>query len=213
MLPEPKPRIEVGDLPDQREARRVALLLKVGKLVCEDGEFLCILRDASNGGVKARVFHALPEGQAFSLELSNGEAYPVELVWQRDDHAGFRFVEQKADVVGLVDEISPFPKRGIRVRLEVPVNVRGGENERAGVLLDLSQHGARIEIDPILAIGEQVTLTVRGLPELVARVRWRRRVAHGVIFQRGFRLDELAALAARLQQESLLPEESIGKAG
>lgn len=203
MLPESDPQCEpVESPPDQRGARRVALLLKAGKLVSENGEFLCILRDASSGGIKARLFHELPQSRRFSLELSNGESFPIELVWQRDGHAGFRFLERPIDAVELVDEASAFPKRGIRLHLSVPINVRGGQDERTGVLLDLSQHGARIEIEPALAIGQPITLQVEGLPELDARVRWRRRSAHGVIFQRGFRLDELATLVARLQNES-----------
>jgi PilZ domain len=185
----------------QRAANRVALLLRAGKLVSERGEFLCILRDASTGGIKARLFHELPPAQRFAVELANGERFPIELVWQRDGHAGFRFLSGPIDVRGLIDESSDFARRDIRLRVSAPVTVRIGEERQAGLLRDLSQNGAQIEIEPALAIGKQVSLMIEGLPALVARVRWRRGLAHGVIFQRGFRLDELAALVGQLQQK------------
>jgi hypothetical protein len=206
----PQQPAPVSSAPDparnQRAANRVALLLRAGKLVSECGEFLCILRDASTGGLKARLFHELPPAQRFAIELANGERFPIELVWQRDGHAGFRFLDKPIDVRGLIDERSDFARRDIRLRVSAPLTVRIGEERQTGLLCDLSQNGAQIEIEPALAIGQQVSLTIEGLPALVARVRWRRGLAHGVIFQRGFRLDELAALVAQLQHEpSLVP--------
>ena len=186
---------------NQRAANRVALLLRTGKLVSERGEFLCILRDASTGGLKARLFHELPPAQRFAVELANGERFPIELVWQRDGHAGFRFLGGPIDIHGLIDESSDFAKRDIRLRVSAPVAVRIGGEQQAGLLCDLSQNGAQIAIEPAIAIGMQVALAIKDLPALVARVRWRRGQAHGVIFQRGFRLDELAALVGQLQQE------------
>lgn len=202
MLPQHEPLPEVPDpRADQRAANRVALLLRAGKLVSDEGEFLCILRDASDGGVKARLFHALPASRRFALELANGESYPIELVWQRDGHAGFRFIDRLIDVQGLVEENAALPKRDIRLRLTAPVLIKADDEQRSGMLRDLSQNGAQIEIEPALAIGQEITVCGDGLPTMVARVRWRRQTAHGVIFQRGFRLDELAALVGQLQQE------------
>jgi PilZ domain len=202
MLPEPGSAPEVSELlPNQRASRRVALLLRAGKLVSEQGEFLCILRDASTGGLKARLFHALPPAQRFAVELANGQRFPIELVWQRDGHAGFRFLGRPIDVHQLTDESADFPKRDIRLRVSAPVAVQIGDERYSGLLRDLSQNGAQIDIAPAIAIGQQVSLAVEGLPVLVAKVRWRRGLAHGVIFQRGFRLDELAALIGQLRQE------------
>lgn len=192
---------------DQRGAQRFALLLRAGKLVSQDGEFLCILRDASSGGLKARLFHELPRSTRFELELANGESFPIELVWQRDGHAGFRFVDRAIDLGELVEEASQLPKRNLRLRLTMPVLLEFDGSELAGVMQDISQNGAQIEVAQALAIGQQVTITAPGLPDLVARVRWRRHSAHGLIFQRGFRLDELAALIGRIQGEPRKPAE------
>lgn len=184
---------------EQRSDSRVALLLRAGKLVSPEGEFLCIVRDASNGGIKARLLHDLPGARTFDLELANGESYPIELIWQADGHAGFRFLDRPIDVHGLVEETCPFPKRGLRLRLSLPVSVKEGGESRPAQLRDISQHGAQIEIEPGLAIGQRIGLGGCGLPDLEATVRWRRRAAHGLVFQRGFRLDELAELVGRLR--------------
>lgn len=189
-----------ADDAEQRAARRFTLLLRAGKLVSAAGEHLCILRDASTTGIKARLFHDLPDADRFDLELGNGDRYPVEPVWQRDGHAGFRFADGPIDVHALMDESTPFPKRSIRLRLELPVLVTpAGSAARLGQLLDLSQQGALVQAVPGFALGQQVRLEAPGLPARHARVRWRSGSAHGLVFQEAFKLDELAKLAHRLQ--------------
>lgn len=185
---------------DQRAAQRFTLLLRAGKLISAAGEYLCIVRDASTTGIKARLFHELPGTDRFDLELGNGDRYPVEPVWQRDGHAGFRFAEGPIDVHALMDESTPFPKRSIRLRLELPVLVTpAGGAAQLGQLSDLSQQGALIQAAPGFALGQQIRLEAPGLPARHARVRWRSGAAHGLVFQEAFRLDELALIAHRLQ--------------
>ena len=184
---------------DLRSESRVSLLLRAGKLIAPQGEFLCIVRDVSAGGVKVRLLHDLPATHQFELELANGENYPLERVWLKDGHAGFRFLERPIALEQVVDEPSRFPKRGIRLKLQLPVRIRIGDDLLGAQLLDLSQHGAQIEIEPGLAIGQRVSLCASGFAELDSRVRWRRRGSHGLVFQRGFRLDELALLAQQLR--------------
>lgn len=193
-------RTPTGDTPrEKRAARRLTLILRAGKLACDAGQFLCVLRDASPGGVKARLFHALPDCDGYALELGSGERYPVERVWSRDGHAGFRFAEGPIDLAALIDETGPFPKRTIRLQLGSPVLVAAGDCSHPATLCDLSQHGAQVELDQRLALGQQVRLDGCGLPPLHGRVRWRRGAAHGLVFQESFRLDELAIIAARIQ--------------
>lgn len=185
--------------PDQRAAKRFALVLRAAKLVAPSGEFLCVLRDVSAGGVRVRLFHELPPGEAFLLEIGSGAAYPIAPVWERGGYVGFKFADGKVDANELVREASPFPKRPIRLRLERPGFVALGEEHRAATLSDISQHGAQIEVMPQLAAGERVRLVVPALPARTARVVWRRRWVHGLAFEQAWRLDELAALIGELQ--------------
>jgi PilZ domain len=186
---------------DQRVAKRFALVLRATKLVAASGEYLCVLRDVSAGGVRIRLFHPLPPGEQFRLELGSGHAHPIEPVWQRSGYVGFRFADGKIDANELVREASPFPKRPIRLRLERPGIVTLGEERRAAAVGDISQHGAQIEVMPSLALGERVRLAVPGLPARVARVVWRRRRMHGLAFEQAWRLDELATLIGALLLE------------
>ncbi|HNJ47227.1 MAG TPA: PilZ domain-containing protein [Novosphingobium sp.] len=199
-VPAPTPAEEAAN-DELRAAPRYALMLRAGKLIAPTGEFLCILRDASETGVKAKLFHDLPAGDGFELELGNGERYPVEAVWQREGHAGFRFADGPIDIQALVDERGNFPRRQIRLKVNpaLDVLVHAGGLARAGRLVDLSLNGVAIECDPPLALRQLVRVEADGLGRLFGRVRWRRGAAHGVILQETFRLDQLAALVARLQ--------------
>jgi PilZ domain len=200
MAAKPETRMPSAAPSDQRGAPRLTLLLRAGKLVSARGEFLCVLRDASASGLKARIFHELPHG-CYELEVSSGQRYPIEQVWQEQGHAGFRFTEGPIDIAGLVDEAGPLPKRQIRLMLNPPLGLRLGLGEeiRPGQLHDISLHGARIEAEPGLALGQLVRIEGQGLPPLHGRVRWRRGKVHGLVFHQGFQLEQLAQLAARLQ--------------
>ncbi|MDP3906437.1 PilZ domain-containing protein [Novosphingobium sp.] len=189
---------------DQRAAQRFTLLLLTAKLVAPVGEFLCILRDLSATGLKARLFHALPDVADWQLELGSGARHSLEPVWQADGYAGFRFGDAPVDPHRLMDEdAGPFPKRHIRLRLKLPVMLWADGAARAGRLCDVSQLGAQVEADPPLALRQLVRVEAPGLPLRHARVLWRRGTAHGLVFHHAFRLDELAVLAARLQGDGL----------
>ncbi len=190
---------------DQRAAKRFTLVLRAAKLICPAGEFLCILRDVSTTGAKVRLFHELPLGDEFTLELGSGVQHPMNRVWARDSHVGFRFADGPIDAAALMAEAGPLPKRQIRLRLERPALLWIDGAACGCALNDLSQQGARVEVQPRLPIGGKVRLAVPGLPARTARVLWRRGRAHGLVFEQSFALDELAALAAALQ----LPSDEI----
>jgi hypothetical protein len=181
-----------------RDAPRFSLIIRSAKLVCESGEYLCVVRDISATGCRLRLFHEPPPDKHLFLELANGERYAIERVWARDRHAGFR-IAQPIDVNEFVVEPSPFPKRPLRLRLELPARVVAGATISPATLRDLSQRGGRIEAICHLAMDQQIRLEVEGLRAVYAKVRWRHKSAYGLVFDNTFRLDELAQLAFRLQ--------------
>lgn len=185
---------------EERGEHRLALLLRAAKLILDGREYLCVLRDASSGGVKLRLFHDLPRAERHGLELANGQCFALKPVWQRDGHIGCQFTTGPIDLRSLIDEASDFRRRQIRVRLDHAIRIEGGDGDQPASLIDISQHGARVETAPHLAIGREVHFSGDELPQLQARVRWRRRDSHGLVFQRAFRLDELAMLVARLHR-------------
>lgn len=187
----------IGD--ELRAAPRISLMLRAAKLTAATGEYLCILRDVSATGLKAKLFHPLPEQGPFAIELGTGESYRLELVWERDGHAGFRFCDGPIDLTALVDEAGHFPKRQLRLALNRPVVITANAINLPATLSNLSQHGALIELDFPLALRQLVQVGGGELPVRHGRVLWRQGKLHGLVFSDGFRLDELAILVARIQ--------------
>lgn len=186
---------------DQRSEPRLALLvLRAGKLVSAAGEYLCILRDVSETGFKARLFHPLPDADRWSLDLGGADQRVATLVWQRGGHAGFRFDEAGSGLAVLAEDAGPFPRRQVRLRIGMPLRLWVGAELLDAELCDLSRHGALVCLSGRpLAEQTLVRIEADGLPARHARVRWRQGERHGLVFHHGFSLDELAALAVRLQ--------------
>lgn len=190
----------------QRTAPRFALMLRAGKLVGDSCEFLCVLRDVSASGLRVRLFHPLPELEQFEVELMGGERYTLIPVWEEGSHAGFRFAEGTVDIDKLLAEVnSQSRRRQVRLQLGLPALIVAEGVTFAAHLDNLSQHGARIECDAFLALGQRVRLEVQGMPSRTAKISWRREGAYGLVLEETFRLEELAHLNERLQLERHKP--------
>lgn len=187
-----------GSFDELRDAPRFSLIIRSAKLVCESGEYLCIVRDISATGARLRLFHEPPPEKHVFLELSNGDRHVMERVWAADGHAGFR-IAQPIDVNTFLVEPSPFPKRPIRLRLQRPAAIIAGGVRHPAMLIDLSQKGARIGADVHLAVAQIITLEIAGLGSIPAKVRWRGKNGYGLVLEQTFRLDELASFAFDLQ--------------
>jgi len=199
---------------DLREDTRTTLLIRSAKLICPSGEYACLLRDVSSGGVRLRLFHATPPEPYAFLEMANGEIYPMEKKWCRPDQAGgdqagFRFL-QPIDVDRFIEEAGDYPRRPVRLRLECHGQLFTDGRSTPMVLRNISQGGALIETTTWLALHQTVRLVIDGMserfaPGIFAQVRWRNRYHHGLAFDRAFRLDELAAHAKVLQPFAVQP--------
>ncbi|WP_198302021.1 PilZ domain-containing protein [Croceicoccus marinus] len=174
-------------------------IIRTAKLMYDDTEMPCVLRDISNSALRVRIYDAIPMGsREMMLEFGDGDRHPVELVWQRDGHAGLRF-PQFADLRALVGEKGPFRKRAIRIGVDLPssVTVLGTRHEIR--IEDISHQGARISCDHPLAIDQQLRIAVPSLGEVYAVVRWREQPHYGLAFLETFRFEEIAHMAGSLQ--------------
>jgi hypothetical protein len=181
-----------------REAPRFSLVMRTAKLLCETGEYVCVVRDISATGTKLRLFHDVPPDTHLYLELANGQRYAMERVWQDGDHAGFRFAAP-IEVAEFVEETSPHPRRPLRLSLQRPCLATADGRDWRAMLVNMSQQGACIEAGGEIPVGQQLRLEVPGMPLRFGHVCWRRKHAHGLVFQQAFRLDELARYAFELQ--------------
>lgn len=192
-----------------RNAPRFTLLIRAAKLVSAQGEFVCVIRDVSETGVSVRMFHALPPCQDYALHMPAGAVYEITRKWDRGNEAGFAFAQPVA-VSQLISESSDYPKRGLRLGLCFPVVMSTLAGRFDAVVENLSQQGARITCDQLLAIDQTVRMAAPGVAgetrEVRAKVRWRRERHYGLVFDDTFTLGEFARLAAALQAPALLED-------
>lgn len=193
---------KAGSLPEdgseQRVAPRFTLLIRTAKLICATGEYLCIVRDASSTGVSIRTFHPLPQGVQLTLELPNGDQHPIERVWEKEGAAGFRF-PVPVDIDRLLHNKSRYPKRPVRLKLQLPALISCHGRTAGVVIHNISQQGAQIESPLYMAIDQKLRLEADNLPVIQARVRWRKGANYGLVFDDTFQFAELARLADQLQ--------------
>ena len=200
------------DLGDLRKSPRFTILIRSAKLICESGEYLCIVRDVSETGVRLRLFHPMPPEKHVSLELATGDTFMAEKVWEDDDQAGFRFLDP-IELQHFISETGPYPKRPVRLRLEFPAIITTDGGSSVAMVRNISRQGARIDTTRLLALGQTVKVDADGLPELYATVCWRSTPSYGLVLQQVFTFEELAMLADRLQSAgqsaSLYPDANI----
>ena len=191
-----------GALQDGREKRgaaRYTLLIRAAKLICPEGEFMCIVRDASEYGVNIRLFHPLPDCGALLMEMQNGDQHELELIWQDQDRAGLRFFND-ADIARIVESPSRFSKRPVRINLKgLPAVIEAGGQRVEVQLHDLSQQGAKLSSTARFAIDQRVKISGPGLPQVNAKIRWRRGDAYGLVFEDTFQFGDLARIVAMMQ--------------
>jgi len=181
---------------EQRATARFTLLIRTAKLVSASGEYLCVVRDVSSDGIKVRTFHPLPSDADYTIELASGERHAVAKVWEDGDITGFRFTSAVPLDRLLAEAPEGLRRRPVRLRLALPLTLFSNGRPLNATFVDISQHGACIECPDYLAMDERIRLSSDCLPELVGRVRWRRRPLYGLIFEQTFRFDELARLTA-----------------
>lgn len=195
-------QVSVADL---RGAPRFTLLVRSAKLIIDGREYLCVLRDASATGCKVRLFHPLPPHSSLALETSSGERFPMETMWEREDHAGFRFFEA-IDVQRLLDDkCGLYSKRQIRLKTDAEVIVFANGQQIRAMMRDISQQGACIECPERLMLRQSVRIETVGFPQLFAKVVWRQQPRHGLVFDRGFQMEELAQNMAKMHEMHASP--------
>ena len=187
---------------ERREAQRFTSLIRAAKLTSASGEFVCVIRDVSATGISLRCFHALPSGD-LKLTLQNGETYPINRVRVDGHDASFTFPEV-VDVEHLIVEASRYPKRQLRINLLTPAMLATALQRFSATIVNVSQQGAQVECEAMFAIEQPVRLEAPDLPEIRAKIRWRKSGAYGLAFDNTFTLREFAGQVAAIQCPDLL---------
>ncbi|MFC3173930.1 PilZ domain-containing protein [Novosphingobium bradum] len=188
-----------GDAFQERRATpRVTVMIRPAKLIADDREFLCVVRDLSDSGLKLRLFHALPDHERLTIEFESGERHAIRMIWQADELVGCGFVDD-VDLPRLIAaHEGPYPRRQPRLQIALDAVLCTGGLRTPITLRDLSQRGAAIDCPGWLMIDELVRIECEVLPTIHAKIRWRRPPRYGVVFEQTFRLEELALACARI---------------
>jgi len=194
---------DVAALMDQRAAPRFTSLIRAAKLICELGEFVCVVRDVSSTGVRLRCFHSVPREPGLQLELQNGDRFAIEWVRGEGYEASFRF-PREVSIERLVRDDMGFPRRPLRLNISIPLTLRTIERSVPAITCNVSQQGCRIESSAPLALAQALIIESEQLPGIRAKVRWRRGATYGLVFDDTFSLIDFASHTARLQCPELI---------
>lgn len=187
---------------ERRADIRHVTVMRVAILRFERGDELCLVRNISEGGLKARIWSTIPAGTALTAEFKSGHHIAGTVIWSRDNHIGIQFRET-GDLTTLLgaDDI---PVRGShprapRVQIETPARVRVGSRFHRVMLHDISQSGAKISLEPPHGWDERdqpLALIMSHLPDIDGAVRWYDRETAGIAFNTPIALDTLAGWIA-----------------
>ena len=173
-------------------------MLRPAKLIGDQREYLCVVRNISKGGLSVQLFHPLPEHEYLSIEFGNGDRHAIRQVWQTGELMGCAFLTPLDNPTLVAADEGMHPRRQPRLQVEHDAVLYAGDREMPIVLRDISQRGAAIDTPNWLLIDELVRIQSPILPTIYAKIRWRRPPRYGLVFEQIFGMAELAKLCARI---------------
>ena len=190
---------------ERRGDERMIPLLKVSKLVSDNGERLVRIRNISAGGVMAEVVDCPQVGEHVSLEMS-GQKIPSTVIWVREGLAGIKF-DQSVDLGELLAGRKPrhgFRPRPPRLNVECKASVKVGKVYYTVDVHDISLGGLKVEPIEEYCVGREVTVVVESLRPIKGEVRWFSDRRAGIVFDKPLEFEELAEwVGKRLEVASL----------
>lgn len=184
--------------PETHFSRGASLKLRRAKLVCQSGEYLCLVRDVSEIGIGLGFCHAVPPEPRTLLQLANDLTYPVERVWTGQRQAGYRFASD-ITLNEFLREQSPLANRPLRLQFSGRVRIQDRQRIHDSRLLDLSCEGAKLASPVKPEVGRLITFEIAGMDPQLAQVRWTEDGKFGVRFHHPLSTEELALAALHHQ--------------
>lgn len=190
MTTAPLIRTAIGVVP--RDARLTTIFL-IGRMSNGVRDDLCRIRNISPGGMRIETLAPVDVGQNISVDLRNGATLRSKVVWLGEAEAGVRF-DMPLDVKKVLAPGSRARRtkrvmRSPRLSTRCAVTLRCDGKTLPGVLTDVSQGGAQVQTEEITKLGDQIVLSIAGLPARRASIRWQ---YHGMV---GLSFDETIGFA------------------
>ena len=179
-------------------------MLRSAKVVCQSGEYICLVRDVSDEGVLLSFLHDVPSEPRIILALGNGRTYPIQRIWSGKEQAGYRFAGA-VTLAEFLHESAPFNLRPVRLSVRATARIIDGAQSHVARLLDISTHGAKIECNAPMAQGRLISCQMHGVAQQLSQVVWCEATETGAVcglqFQHPLTLRELARSALRMQPD------------
>ncbi|MEW9854530.1 PilZ domain-containing protein [Novosphingobium sp. M1R2S20] len=183
----------------RERAPRTMTLLMTGKLMLDDREGLCRVRNISTTGMKIETRAALAVDQRVRIGMRYGEEIEARVAWTRDGAAGLQFLTP-IDVEAM---LGPQPRqsrisrqrapRAPRLAANCPIKVEARGAMYDAMLLDISQGGAKLRLPFRPMRDERLAMTIPGLSLKSGGVRWIGEEEVGLGFYVALSFDVLAA--------------------
>ena len=190
---------------ERRIDEKLIPLLKVAKLVSDDGERLMRVRNITAGGLMAEVGECPPVGTSVSVDMSS-QKIPSSVLWVREGLVGIKF-DQNVDLGELLAGRKPrhgFRPRPPRLHVECKASVRLGNVYYTVDVHDISLGGIKVEPIEEYCVGREVVVVVESLKPIRGEVRWFSDRRAGIVFHKPLQFEELAEwVGKRLEVASL----------
>ena len=178
---------------DRRDGERHLTLFRVGSVTIGDRRELCLIKNISAGGMMIRAFGSIAEGTALSVELKSGQPVTGRVTWVKGQNIGVVF-DQAVDVIDILSASADGPRpRMPRIEVACVATLRDGANIYRLPAADISQGGLKLQGDPSLEHGCDLSVSLPGLPPQPASLRWQADGHIGISFNRLIPLAELVA--------------------
>lgn len=168
--------------PGRRDGDRHLTLLRVVAVTVDGHRHLCLIRNASCGGMMMRTYTDLKPGARLSIEFGHGESVVATVRWKKDDNVGLMF-DHAIDVLQLLESAMTGPRPRMP-RVETGGIVWVGEDAvtHRCMALDISQGGLKFRSLKSLRPRRQVVVTLAGMPPIAGVICWSDGDCYGVSF-------------------------------
>ena len=173
-------------------ARRLTTL-RVGTMTLRGQRELCLIRNVSEGGLRAHIYSPVEIGEKVLVELKTDQQTSGTVSWIEGGLIGVQF-DEAVDVEELLAshlQDSARQARMPRVDVDKLGELRIGSRLYPINTRDMSQGGVRIEIDHPLEVGERVVLTLEKFRPIEGTVRWYETGTGGIAFNQVIPFHEL----------------------
>lgn len=191
---------------EKRADERILALLPVAKLVADEWQDLCRIRNISAGGLMAETTRRHDAGVSVIVELNSNQHIAGSIVWTRESTLGVKF-DQNVDLREILANRRPrigYRPRPARLDISCQATVRIGGLYYKVEVRDISLGGIKVYLDVDDCLGKDVVVTVESLRPIKGSIRWHEDGMAGIVFDQPVSFEELAEwLSKRIEVASL----------